>query len=75
MCDVMVSCFKKNQKVQRNKIQRIYEKSNPSRSGKSDQSMRVAIIVEHIRYGSSISEQTELRGMIRLEQSGVKASG
>ena len=34
-----------------------------------------AIIVEHIKYGEIISEQTELRGMIRLEQSQVKASG
>ena len=37
--------------------------------------MSGAIRVEHIRDGSSRSEQTELRGVIRLEQSGVKASG
>ena len=34
-----------------------------------------AIRVEHIRDGASRSEQTELRGMIRLDQSGVKARG
>ena len=33
------------------------------------------IRVEQIRYGEIRSEQTELRGMIRLEQNGVKASG
>ena len=37
--------------------------------------MSKAIIVEKIRDGESRSEQTELRGMIILEQSGVKASG
>ena len=37
--------------------------------------MRVAIIVEQIIDGESIWEHTELRGMIRLEQSGVNASG
>ena len=37
--------------------------------------MSGAIIVEHIRDGKSRYEQTELRGMIRLEQSRVKASG
>ena len=37
--------------------------------------MSEAVIVEHIRDGSRISDQTELRGMIRLEQIGVKASG
>ena len=37
--------------------------------------MSGAIRVEHIRDGSTISEQIELKGMIRLEQSGVKASG
>ena len=34
-----------------------------------------AIIFEHIIDGESISEQTEMRGMIRLEQSLVKESG
>ena len=33
------------------------------------------IRVERIRDGSSRSEHTELRGVIRLEQSTVKASG
>ena len=42
---------------------------------KADQSMSGAIIVEHIIYGASRSEHTELRGVIRLDQSGVKASG
>ena len=37
--------------------------------------MRGAIRVEQIRDGASRSEHTELRGIIRLEQSGVKASG
>ena len=37
--------------------------------------MSGAIRVEHIRDGKSRSEQTELMGIIRLEQSGVKASG
>ena len=37
--------------------------------------MSRAIIVEKIRYGEIRLEQTELRGIIRLEQSGVKASG
>ena len=34
-----------------------------------------SIIVEHIRDGAIRPDQTYLRGMIRLEQSGVKASG
>ena len=37
--------------------------------------MSGSIRVEHIKYGAIISQQTELRGMIILEQSGVKASG
>ena len=37
--------------------------------------MSGAIRVEHIRDGTSRSEHTELRGMIRLDQSGVKESG
>ena len=41
----------------------------------ADQSMSGEIRVEQIRYGASISEQSELRVMIRLDQSGVKASG
>ena len=34
-----------------------------------------AIIVEQIRDGENRSEETEQRGMISLEQSGVKTSG
>ena len=37
--------------------------------------MSGAIRVDQIRDGESKSEQTELRGMIRLEQSGVNTSG
>ena len=37
--------------------------------------MSGAISVEKIIYGKIRSEQRELRGMIRLEQSGVRASG
>ena len=37
--------------------------------------MSGAIVVEHIRDGASRSYQKELMGMIRLDQSGVKASG
>ena len=37
--------------------------------------MSGAIRVENIRDGASRSDQTELRGMIRLEQSGVTVSG
>ena len=33
------------------------------------------IRVEHIRDGEIISDKTDMRGMIRLEQSGVKTSG
>ena len=33
------------------------------------------MIFEHIRDGASRSEHIDLKGMIRLEQSGVKASG
>ena len=40
----------------------------------ADQSIRRAIRVEQIRDGASISEQTDLMGMIRLEQSKVEAS-
>ena len=36
--------------------------------------MRREIIVEQIRNGEIRPEQTDLREMIRLEQSGVKAS-
>ena len=37
--------------------------------------MSGAIIVQQIRYGQNRSEQVEMRGMIRLNQSKVKASG
>ena len=43
--------------------------------GQEDQSTNGEIRVEKIRDGESRTEQTYLRGMIRLEQSGVKASG
>ena len=41
----------------------------------ADQKMSKSIRVEHIRDGASKSEQIELRGMIRLEMIGLKASG
>ena len=75
MCNKIVSYFKRNQKVQRNKIQSRSEQDNPIISQQVDKSMSGAIRVEHIRDGKSRSEQTELMGIIRLEQSGVKASG
>ena len=37
--------------------------------------MSGAIIFDQIRDGASITDQTELKEMIRLEQSGVKSSG
>ena len=37
--------------------------------------MRGAIIVDQIRDKESISKQTEPRGMLILEQSGVRSSG
>ena len=75
MCNFMLSYFKRNQEVQRNKRQRRSERDDPSRSEQADQSMSGEIILEHIRDVSSISQQTELRVIIRLKQSGVKASG
>ena len=75
VCNLMASYFKKNQKVQRKKIQSRSERAGQIISDQEDQSMSGAIIVEHIRYGASRSKQTQLRGMIRLEQSGVKSSG
>ena len=36
--------------------------------------MSGAILVHQIRYGSSRSDKTELSGMLRLEQSGMKTS-
>ena len=75
MCNVMVGCFKINQKVQKNERQSRSERADPSRSEQAYQSMRRSIRGEKIRDGESRSEQTELSGIIRLEQSGVKASG
>ena len=75
MCNVMVSDFKRNQKVQRNERQSRYERYDPSRSDEVYQSTGRAIIVEKIRDEETRSEQTELREIIRLEQSEVKASG
>ena len=64
-----------NMKVQRNNGQIRSEQADPSRQEQADQIMSRAIRVEHIRDGASISQQTELSEMFRLEQSGVKASG
>ena len=41
----------------------------------ADQSMSGAIRIEQVRDRSSRLEQTEMRRIIRLDQSGVKASG
>ena len=71
----MVSYFKKDYKVQRNKRQSKYEKSDPIRSEQADKNMRGEIRVEPIIDGASISEQTELRGMLRIEQSRLRESG
>ena len=75
MSNVTVSYFKINKKVQRNKIQSTSERADQSRSDQAHQIMSGKIRVEHIRDGEIRSEQMELRGMIRLEQGGVKASG
>ena len=75
MCNIMVSYFKINEKFQRNKRQSISEQSYPSILEQLDQSMSAAIRVEHIRYGSSRLDQKNLRGIIGLENSGVKVSG
>ena len=75
MFNVMVSYFKRNYKVQRNKRQSRSERADPSRSEQADQIMSKEVIVEHIRDGASRSQQTDSRGMIRLQQSGLKASG
>ena len=75
MCNAIIIYFKGNYKIQSNKRKSISERSDTNRSEQTDQRMSGAIIVDHIRYGASRSEQTELRGMLRLEQSRVKASG
>ena len=49
--------------------------ADTSRLEQSDQSMSGTMIFEQIRDGERRPDQTELRGMIRLEQSRVKASG
>ena len=74
MCNIMVSYFKRNLKIQREKRLSISERADPSRSEQAYQSMSGTISVEHIRDGASRSEQKEMRGMIILEQSGVKSS-
>ena len=51
MCNVMVSYFKRNYKVNRNKRKSISDRADPSRSEQADQSMNGAIRVEYIRYG------------------------
>ena len=53
----------------------MYERADTSRLDQVDQITSTAIIVEHIRDGAIRSEQIYIRGMIRLEQNGVKASG
>ena len=75
MCNIMVIYFRINQKVQRNKRHSRSEQADPSRSEQADKSIIGEIRVEQIRYGSSRSGQIDLRGMIRLENSRVKASG
>ena len=49
--------------------------ADTSRLEQSDQSMSGTMIFEQIRDGERRPEQTELRGMIRLEHSRVKSSG
>ena len=75
MCNVMMSYFKRNQKLQRNKRKRRYEQVDPSISEQAYQSMSGAIRVEHIIDGEIRLQQIDLRGIIILEQIGVKASG
>ena len=75
MCNIMVSYSKRNQKVQRNERQSRSEQADPSRLEQADQSMSGTIRFEQIRDGEIRPDQTELRGIIRLDQSGVKASG
>ena len=83
MNNITVSYFMRNYKVQSNERHRRYEQAEQSRSERADQSrseqsyqsMSGAIRVEHIRDVTSRSEQIDLRVIIRLEKSGVKASG
>ena len=74
MCNVTVSCFKRNQKFQRNERQSRSELADQIISEQADQRISRAIIVEHIRDGAIRLEQIWLRRIIRVEQSGVKAS-
>ena len=75
MCNVMVSYFMRKYKVQRNERQSRYEQSNSSRLEQAYWIMIRAIRVEKSIYVASRLEQKELRGVIRLEQIIVKASG
>ena len=75
MCNLMASYFKRNWKVQRNERQRRYKRADQSRQEQADYRMGGAIRAEHIRHGATRLEHTELMGIIRLEQSVVKASG
>ena len=75
MCNVMVSYFKINQKFQRNERQSRSERADPRILKQAYQSMIRAIVFGQIRDGASRSEQIELKGMIRFEQSRVKSSG
>ena len=75
MCNLMVSYFKRNSTVQRNKRQSRYEQVDRSRLEQTDKNIRGAIRVEHIRDGSSILDQKYLRRMVTLEHIGGMASG
>ena len=61
-------------KGQSNERQSISEKADQSRSDQAYQSASGAIRVDHIRNGAIRLDQIYLKGVIRLEQSGVKAS-
>ena len=61
MCNVMVSYFRRNYKVQRNERQSRSEISDQSISEQVDKSMRRAIRVEKIIAVSIRLEQTELQ--------------
>ena len=62
MRNVTVSYFKRNQKVQRNKIQSIYERADQSRSERADHIMSRSIRVEHIRDESRRSQADRADG-------------
>ena len=61
MCNVMVSYFKRNQKVQKNERTSRYERSDPSRQDQAYQSMSQAIRVEQIRYGTETGDMWDNR--------------